>query len=132
VSLTRHSEEPPIACTLDGGSYQDRIAWIAELARDGLRRHTRTDLTLELRYAPEVAAKVHEMVDKERQCCAFLSFEMTENRDAVQLKITAPERARDAVDVLFEQFLPSSTVSAGGTSSAGCQTCCSGDGETDR
>ena len=42
--------EPPIACTLQGAGYRERLAWIEELARDGLRAVTRDDLRLELRY----------------------------------------------------------------------------------
>lgn len=98
--------EPPIACTLQGGSYQERLAWIAELARDGLRSHSRRDLVLHLRYTAEVAGRVREMVRKEEECCAFLAFELTEAADEVRLTITAPERAREVADGLFEQFVP--------------------------
>ena len=57
----------PIACTLQAGSYQERLAWIAALARDGLRGLSRTDLRLELIYAPAVAPRVREMVVKEQE-----------------------------------------------------------------
>jgi hypothetical protein len=97
--------ESPIACTLQGGSYQSRLAWIAELARDGLRRVNREDLRLELTYAPDVADRVREMVDKEQKCCAFLDFKMSETSDDVCLTITAPEYARDVAGALFEQFV---------------------------
>jgi hypothetical protein len=96
----------PIACTLQPGSYRERLAWIAALARDGLREVSRGDLRLELRYAPDVTAWVREMVGKEQECCGFLRFELTETADDVRLTITAPERARDVVDALFEQFVP--------------------------
>jgi hypothetical protein len=96
----------PIACTLQAGSYQERLAWIAALARDGLRGVSREDLRLELRYAPEVASRVREMVGKEQECCGFLSFELTETDEEVRLTITAPEQARDVADTLFEQFVP--------------------------
>jgi hypothetical protein len=97
----------PIACTLQPGSYQERIAWIVELARDGLRGVKREDLRLELRYAPHLASRVREMVGKEQECCAFLNFELTETGEDVRLTITAPERAREVADALFEQFVPS-------------------------
>jgi hypothetical protein len=73
----------PIACTLQAGSYQERLEWIAALARDGLRDVSRDDLRLELRFTPDVAARVREM----------------------RLTITAPERAREVADTLFEQFV---------------------------
>jgi hypothetical protein len=101
----------PIACTLQGGSYQERLAWIAELARDGLRGVSREDLRLELRYAPDVASRVREMLGKEQECCAFLNFELTETGEDVRLTITAPERAREVADALFEQFVRSGASS---------------------
>ncbi len=104
-------DDRPIACTLQGGWYQERLAWIADLARDGLRSHTRQDLTLELRYAPEVAIRVQEMVRKEQECCAFLLFDLAETNDDVRLTITAPERARDVATELFDAFIARSVAS---------------------
>jgi hypothetical protein len=96
----------PIACTLQPGDYRKRLVWIAELARDGLVGVSRDDLRLELRYAPHVADRVREMVGQEQSCCAFLDFELAETDAAVRLTVTAPERARDVADALFEQFVP--------------------------
>lgn len=53
---------PSIACSLAPGDYDDRLAWIARLTRDALRGYERHDLVLELRYAPEAADRVREMV----------------------------------------------------------------------
>jgi len=58
--------QAPIACTLQPGTYQERLAWIADLARDGLREVSRDDLRLELSYARSVADRVREMVGKEQ------------------------------------------------------------------
>ena len=44
---------------------------------------------------------------QEQACCAFLTFEMHEETDAVTLTINAPEEARSMADALFEAFLPS-------------------------
>jgi hypothetical protein len=104
---------PPIACTLQPGDYRARLEWIAELARDGLLGVSRHDLRLELRYAPGVADRVREMVDKERSCCAFLDFGLAETDAGVRLTITAPERARDVADALFEQFVPARASATG-------------------
>ena len=98
--------EIPIACTLTGGSYQARLDWIAELARDGLRSHVRRDLVLELRYAPAVVERVREMVRKEQECCGFLTFTLAPDDDGVTLTIAAPDRARGTVDELFDQYAP--------------------------
>jgi hypothetical protein len=75
------------------------------LAHDGLLSVRRDDLHLELRYAPNVADRVRELVAKEQACCAFLNFELSGIDGSVRLLIAAPERARDVADTVFEQFV---------------------------
>jgi hypothetical protein len=108
-------DQLPVACTLEGGTYRERIASIEALARDGLRDVKRNDLRLELTFSPDVVSRVREMVSQERECCGFLQFELTETAEDVRVTITAPERARDVADAVFEQFVPppsASTLSA--------------------
>jgi hypothetical protein len=95
--------EIPIACTLSATDYRTRLADIAALSRDALRHVERRGLTLDLRYAPEAAARVRQLVEQERRCCAFLTFELHEETDEVRLLVTAPPAAADAVpDLLAE------------------------------
>lgn len=101
--------ETPVACTLTGSSYQERLDWIARLNRDGLRSHERRGLVLELRYASEMRERVREMVRNEEECCAFLRFELAETTDDIGLVIIVPERAQDVADLFFEQFVPSAS-----------------------
>jgi hypothetical protein len=108
-----NAESAPIACTLTSGDYKARLAWINQLARDALRRHERRDLELELVYAADAAQRVREMVQKEQNCCAFLSFDLAERPGEIRLTIKAPERAREAADMLLGQFLPSAEARAG-------------------
>jgi hypothetical protein len=85
--------------------------------RDALRSYDRDNLVLNLRYAPEAASRVREMVRNEQACCAFLTFEMHEHPDEVRLTIRAPEDARESADALFESFvapqIPSRSRTAG-------------------
>ena len=99
-------ETPPIACALAPGDYLARLAWIAKLALDGLRSSERRDLVLELHYALETADRVREMVRRERECCAFLTFDLQETSEDMRLIIRAPENARGALALLFGQFSP--------------------------
>ena len=111
-------EAPPIACTLAPGAFKDRLAWIAALNKDALRKYERRDLVLELSYALEARERVHEMVRNERTCCAFLAFELHEAGNEIRLTVTAPETAREAADTLFEQFV----ANAPAPSSCACAT----------
>ena len=85
-------------------SYQHRKAWIERLTSQALRSSARDDLVLRLLYAPEAAADVRKMVEQERICCAFLTFDLDERGDAVFVTITAQEAAQ-ILDMLFGQFL---------------------------
>src|SRR3712207_5083286 len=107
------TESAPIACTLAPGDYKARLAWIAQLARDALRSNERRDLELELVYAADAAPRVHEMVRKEQDCCAFMTFDLDERPDEIRLTIKVPERAREVADMLLGQFLPSAEARAG-------------------
>ena len=98
----------PIACTLGAGAYQERLAWIAELNRSALRGAQRQGARLILTYDPRVATRVHEMVRREQECCAFLQFELNEGRSGLMVVITAPEPTRDALDAMFDPFVTGS------------------------
>ena len=98
-------ELPPVACTLASGALKDRLVSISTLNRNALQKYERRDLVLELTYALEARARVREMVRNERTCCAFLDFDLRETGNEVRLTIKAPERAREAADALFEQFV---------------------------
>jgi hypothetical protein len=115
--MTTASENPSIACTLAPGDFRDRLAWIADLTRNALRGYERHDLTLVLRYVPEAADRVEEMVRREKACCSFLTFVVCQHPDEIRLTIKAPEEARVAADMLFEQFV----ASAEGQPACGCE-----------
>jgi hypothetical protein len=65
----------------------------------------RGDLVLRLAYAPEAAADVRKMVEQERICCAFLTFDLKEEADCIRVTITVPQAARDSANMLFGHFL---------------------------
>ncbi len=113
VNAMTNAGSAPIACTLNPGDYKSRLAWIADLSRDALRSQTRRDLQLQLIYSADAGQRVREMVRKEQDCCAFLTFHLDESPDEIRLTIEAPESARDAADMLFDQFLPSAEARAG-------------------
>ena len=99
-------DETPIACTLGGNDYHERVAWIAKLNRDGLRSHRRDATTLELHYAAAVRDRVRQLVRQEAECCAFLAFAVNESADQVSVTISVPERAAEMADDLLAPFLP--------------------------
>jgi len=91
VGQDHATSETPIVCTLDVGGFKERLSWIAELNRDALRNHEQDGLALRLRYNAKFADRVIELVRREKQCCAFLQFELQHEGGDVLLTITAPE-----------------------------------------
>jgi hypothetical protein len=80
------------------------MVWIADLNRDALVDATTDDLQLTLSYRPQALARVREMVRREQDCCAFLTFEIDAGSHSVVLTIRAPEEAREAASMLFDPF----------------------------
>jgi hypothetical protein len=83
----------PIACTLEGPERAARGRdWEALRARARLGEHrTETTLTTVWRRDEGVQAEVERLVAAERECCGFLSFELTIGDDSVTLVTAFPE-----------------------------------------
>lgn len=100
---TLEADPPPIACTLGVGEIAQRMRWIAALNAASLRCQSRDDLRLNLSYAPDARAQVTELVRREQECCAFLTFTVREDAAGVHLLIQPPEAAREAADTVFDR-----------------------------
>jgi hypothetical protein len=100
-NLTAHQ---PVACTLDTEAWPRRLEWIADLNRAALIGARRQGRSLVLTYKPKYAAPVRELIRRERQCCAFLSFDLREAADDVTLVIGVPESAGDGIDAILAPF----------------------------
>ena len=70
--------DPVIACTLGPGDFQTRMRWIADLNGRHLKAQRRDGLTLHLSYQPAALEDVRELVRRETECCAFLTFALAE------------------------------------------------------
>jgi hypothetical protein len=106
MALTSDDEQSvPIACTLGLSDLKTRLGELASLNSDALRHHERRGLELELVYAVEARERVHEMVRREKECCAFLNFELREDGENVRLIIRAPESARAVATLVFATFI---------------------------
>jgi hypothetical protein len=95
-----------IACSLGAGDFEVRVADIRGLAKRSLRTSRREPLRLHLTYDPEAFDEVRDLVAKESECCAFLSFDLRHDEREVTLSITAPVAATAAADELFAHFAP--------------------------
>ena len=113
----------PIACTLPGPQLRERLTTIAELAQRMLLSHEQEGRVLRLRYVSSAAEELDRVVAQERECCAFLDFELVRRSDAVHLIITAPAGAEEFASVLTSHFLGKAQAQVEGCSpSCGCSS----------
>jgi len=90
----------PIACTLGAGDQKTRLAEWRELRREGLLREHRDSLVLTTDWhrRGDVAARLEALVEAEKQCCAFLHFEVEKRGNLVRLRTVFPEGAESLLE----------------------------------
>jgi hypothetical protein len=72
------AETPPIACTLSPADLEDReVAW-EKLMSSGLVERSVVPGGIRLTPAPGAAAALIALVDLERECCAWISFDISD------------------------------------------------------
>ncbi len=70
------SEPNPIVCTLTPGELQDRGAAWNKLMSSGLVARERVPGGIRLHAEPGAAAALMELVELERECCAWIQFDI--------------------------------------------------------
>lgn len=98
VTLTPRSGAPvaedvpiaPVACSLDGGAYRERIGEWGRLLQ-GAEVQMTTDGGYVVRLPAGQAERVVQLVVAEQQCCPFFAFQLTFNGPYIDLEAHAPE-----------------------------------------
>lgn len=93
----------PIACTLTPDAMTDRLAFIGQLAQDGLiaREPTDAGLRVRLRDTEDVERRTRELMAAESSCCSFLTFSLERVAGELVLEISGPNDARPVTDLFF-------------------------------
>ena len=94
----------PIACTLSEAELRERQSTIVRLLRENVLDVIRTADGYEYRFKPtsEILLSLTQIVDLERQCCAFLTFRIVvEPQKPIRFEIASPPEARAVIDSLF-------------------------------
>ena len=106
----RNPGEQPIACALDATDAGARRARWGELATEAMTECGRTpDGARQLyRADPRIQRELEELIRLEAECCAFLEFTLTRDRDALVLEVQGPVEAAGILEQ-FASALPSLT-----------------------
>ncbi len=88
-------KELPIACTLTDAAFQQRRAGVLQRIQERVQSLKPLDAGYALQFAADEAVleDVFRLIQLERQCCAFLQFELTIEPDhgPVWLSLTGPD-----------------------------------------
>jgi len=91
----------PDACTLPTAERPTRVAESDEVFATALvtvDRPTALSARFTLTAGPGVAASVADLVARESQCCAFFTFDLVQDGDALALTVGVPPGQVDVLD----------------------------------
>jgi hypothetical protein len=92
----------PIACSLEGDAYADRLDRWKLLLGDAMTVRARIPNGVEIHFAERAAKALADLVAAERQCCAWAGWDLSKAQGALVLRATAPDPA--GAEVLRELF----------------------------
>jgi hypothetical protein len=72
------TDTPPIACTLSAADLEAREGAWKKLMDSGLVERDRVPGGIRLSAAPDAASALIDLIDLERECCAWIRFEVTD------------------------------------------------------
>lgn len=118
-----NSPLPAPVCSLEARSFNERLKWIAALNERSLRHYRRTARTLTLTYDVAALQQVEELMQRERECCSFLEFELTQDT-ALELTIRVPAHIADTgnSDPLLAPFYDPDSVVDNNSCCGTCET----------
>lgn len=91
-------EPPPIACTLSASDLQDRQGAWNKLMGSGLVKREVVPGGICLSAAPGAAQSLIELIELERECCAWINFEV---RDGSVVTLTAESEGEAVLAGMF-------------------------------
>jgi MerR family copper efflux transcriptional regulator len=93
---------PLIACSLDTTGQKQRLAAWSSLLREAAQREETAD---GVRYtfvaANELESRLRTLAAAEKECCAFLNFDVVRRPDEIEMTVTAPPNAVAALHFIF-------------------------------
>ena len=90
---------PTLACSLTTAERRERRALVRQTLLRHLEEHSTGDLEVLLQFTRSATLRdrLDEFVELERQCCGFLSFEISETAAQVSLRITGPAGSEEVL-----------------------------------
>jgi hypothetical protein len=98
--------ETPIACSLTAAQMPARLAEMADIGRASLLGVDTVGRQAALRFRaiPRTRERLEAIVIAESQCCAFLTFDLRDVSEGIELTVTGPAGAEPILDDLVAAF----------------------------
>ncbi len=98
--------ETPLACSLDPGRLEERLATIREVGAQSLTSHAveGNRHILRFRGSRKARRQLEEIVAAESKCCSFLDLTLSEEPGDLVLSIAAPDDAQPLAEQLAKAF----------------------------
>ena len=95
----------PIACTLTGPELAERRRTILDLVRKARirTRCSQDGYSYEFQMDADTSEQLKRLVALERQCCPFLSFDITETANLIRLDVTGLPEAVRVIEDFFRR-----------------------------
>jgi hypothetical protein len=97
------ADTPPIACSLSPADLEDREGAWKKLMDSGLVERHRVPGGIRLSAAPGAASALIDLIDLERECCAWIRFEVS---DGSVVTLTAEGDGEAVLAGMFTVDLP--------------------------
>ncbi len=100
------TDKDRIACSLDAGGMQERLAEIAAVGATSLSRSERSGDCHRLCFRPDPGTRdrLEAIVAAEAACCPFLEIELVEQGDELLLTLAAPSEGEAVAEALAAAF----------------------------
>jgi hypothetical protein len=83
----------PVACSLVGDAYADRLERWKQLLVDTATGRARTPNGLEINFTEQAAHTLAELVAAERECCGWAEWDLSHAPGVLILRVTASDPA---------------------------------------
>jgi hypothetical protein len=92
----------PIACSLPASEMNDRVAEFRDLgARTTARELRPGHLVLRFSRAEGLAETLQNLVQREKECCPFLTFRIEEEAGEIRVDVSGPLESQPVLESLF-------------------------------
>lgn len=90
-----------VACSLNSAEFRKRRRLMCEALRPHLlcSKRSASGLTLAFAVTEPLRAQLETFVSLERQCCGFLTFTISSEREAMMLSIEGPPEAEATIEM---------------------------------